>query len=646
MAFIDKLQKRLFAKGAEQYSEERFQKATPKLASQNPEDASRDEQPPWLVNIEEEARAKRRKVYTIVGILAAIILVAGGTVAGIGIYRAWYSVSSDMVHIDIDAPNNILSGEDVEYQITVRNESRVVWEDVILSVTTPPGLDLKISSPSPHSEKEEDQGMKLAWTIGKLHPNQQEEFSITGQLIGEEGTSSVLDAVLSFVPEGKTFTVSEKRGITVHIERVPIDIALETPRQASSGERLKIEIVYQNRTTADVTNARIVFVPPEGFTLDEMVPEPTDKNELYWDIEIISQQESGTIIVTGIIDGVPGEARPFTAKIGFVSPRTGEFVMQRDVQASTMIERRALAITQTHNDEQGVLQVNPGDEVKGSIVVRNTGGIGLRDVIVVTALGGSGVDGRTVRTDGFYDSRASTVRWSPASVEELAVIRPGEAVELKYSFHMLHSDQIPCRGDDDSMSLEIQTSAESPDIPVPVGTEDRVIRSGVQEIMLNSVLGLVVDAFYDDGRTVLPESSGPVPPRVGDETTFTIRTRVSNTTNQVIDGSFKIVIPEGIEWLDESYVTQGSMTYQERNREVQWNTGIIPSCAGTAVPWPEIAFQVGLTPSLAQLGAKPSLVLGSSITGKDVFTTAILRAEARSVDTGEAFPGEEGKVVR
>jgi hypothetical protein len=216
---------------------------------------------------------------------------------------------------------------------------------------------------------------------------------------------------------------------------------------------------------------------------------------------------------------------------------------------------------------------------------------------------------------------------------------------MTYRFKTLGVKNLPYTTQNDkNFAISAQTSADSPDIPTPVGAE-KIITSGIFQIVLNSILQINTSAYFDDGRTGLPASVGPQPPRVGTETIYTIRVRLGNTSADVTDGVYRVALPEGIRWVNNKFTTTGNVTYDERTREIRWTIGIIPARSGTGLPSPEFDFQVGLTPSLNQIGSKPVLCLGGAIDGTDSFSTSHLRAVSEPITT-EMVDSERSDVVR
>lgn len=640
MAFLDDLKTKMSTPGADRYSEERFKEALPKIVEQETASQISDVAPPILANVEEEARKRRKKIYSAIGIVAGVVLVAVLTFWGITAYRNAHVVDQKSIGLEITGPESVPSGENAKVSATVKNNSGVVWQNVVLEIQQPAGFALIKANPAPQSADK-----TLKWGIGRLAPKESVTFSLEGRLVGKANTAANFTANLTLTPDNAPQSKQQKKQFaTVGVDESLVQISLIAPTQAASGESVKIKIIYQNRKTSDALGVRISVAPPTGFVLKEANP-PVMGNNLEWNFPQLNQQSEGEIVFNGTIQGDPDVVRTFKATLGFVGT-DGAFLYQNDVQATTAIARRALAVTQIFNNQQDSLKVNPSDTVEAKVQVKNTGDIGLRDLIVKTNFSGVGMDPATVElVGGFYDSRTNNITWTAASVPGLKVLRAGETVEMAYRFKMLDAAKLPFTAQTDkNFAVTAQTSADSPDIPTPIGSA-KIISSGVFQILLNSVLQINLAVYYDDGRTGLPVSVGPQPPRVGAETIYAVRVRINNTSADVTDGVFRTTLPEGIRWVNNKYTTTGTVTYDERTREIRWVVGVIPARSGTGLPAPEFDFQVGLTPSLNQVGSKPVLCLGGTLEGTDSFSASRLRAVSEAVTTEMANP-ENSAVLR
>ncbi|MDP3685738.1 MAG: hypothetical protein Q8R32_02810, partial [bacterium] len=564
MGFLEDLKRRLSTPGAEAYSRDRFRASRPEYLEKQPVGSqTTDVTPPTFFDAAEAARRRRRRMLYGLGILGAILLIAGGTYGGVRWYRESRTVQAHHVRLAVNGPERVISGEDARIQVHIENGSRVPWENVTVELQIPQGFTTKTTNPLPagspgggaESAPPIATGTTLVWALGTLPSRAAEDITITGRLLGEEGTASLFNAKVTLTPGNRPGTSVEKASFgSVSLAGIPVELSIDVPRAAASGTPLTVRVIYQNRTTSDLTGARLVVETPSGFSVSSTTP-PVPGRELIWDLPPLPPQQQGEVAIAGAIEGQPETAKPFTAKVGFVTP-DGRFVAQRTVQRSLSIERAALSLTQVLNNEKDILKVNPGTEVTGSVQYRNTGTAGLREVIVKLGFEGTGLDAGAVRVEGgFFDGRQKQITWSTASSPQLRALRPGDTGELKFKFRISPPEALPFTGQTDkNFTLITQAVGDSPDIPTPPGAPKQVATDRF-EILLNTVPKIGLDAFSDDGRAGLAKSIGPLPPQVGQETTLTVRARLTNTTNDVIDATYKTVLPEGVRWVGSEYHT-------------------------------------------------------------------------------------------
>jgi hypothetical protein len=640
MSFLEDLKKRMSTQGADRYSEERFAIAKPQIVEQETASQLTDAAPPILLNVEEEARKKRKKIYIISTTIVGVVIIAAITFWGIFAYRASYVVGQNNIDIQITSPERLPSGENIAIKFTVRNKSKVTWQNTSLDVQKPIGFAVNKTEP-----KQQGTGDNLQWGIGTLRPKETVSFEVSGRLVGKANSTANFVAVATLTPQNTPETKKQKKQFaTVNVDESLIQISLIAPKQAANGEKIPIKVIYRNKKNSDVQGVRINVDPPAGFVLETSTPAITG-TKLTWDLPSIPQLSEGEIDFVGTIQGDPDVVRAFKATLGFITDGGG-FLYQNDVQSTTAMARRAITITQIFNNQQDSLKANPADTIEAKINVKNTGDIGLRDLIIKTSFTGTGLDPISVESSGgFYDSRLNTITWTASSIPGLKAMRPSDSIQLTYRFRLLPLQNLPFSSQEDkNFSVMAQTTADSPDIPSQIGT-NKIISSGIFQIMLNSVMQVAMTAYYDDGRTGLPVSVGPQPPQVGKETIYTIRAKINNSSADVVDGVYRTVLPDGIRWVGNKYSTTGTVSFDERTREVVWKIDIIPARSGTGLPGPELNFQIGLTPSMNQIDSRPVLCLGSSLDGTDTFTSARLHTTGEAVNTEVASP-DNSEVIR
>ena len=141
-----------------------------------------------------------------------------------------------------------------------------------------------------------------------------------------------------------------------------------------------------------------------------------------------------------------------------------------------------------------------------------------------------------------------------------------------------------------------------------------------------------------------------MPPKVGQETTYTVVWVVKNTSNDVKNAIVKATLPVYVKWLGVTEPASDDVTFKESSRELTWNIGNIPAGTGIfSLPPRQLSFQLSLTPSLSQLGGVVPLASAPDLSAEDTFTGTTVSASGETVNTAvKADPSAEqisGSVV-
>jgi hypothetical protein len=141
-----------------------------------------------------------------------------------------------------------------------------------------------------------------------------------------------------------------------------------------------------------------------------------------------------------------------------------------------------------------------------------------------------------------------------------------------------------------------------------------------KKIKFNSVIQLAAKVLYFTGPL---KNGGPLPPKVGSQTTYTMVWSMVNSSNSLEAGRVKAILPPYVEWLAVQAPTNEILTFTPvaaGGGEVVWDLGTVPGGTGVASPPREVAFQIGLTPSVTQAGSSPVLLSAPTLEGIDSFT--------------------------
>jgi hypothetical protein len=166
-----------------------------------------------------------------------------------------------------------------------------------------------------------------------------------------------------------------------------------------------------------------------------------------------------------------------------------------------------------------------------------------------------------------------------------------------------------------------------------IGSGEMVVKYE-SDIVVGAQIGRNVGRFGD---------SGPIPPVVGELTTYTATIVARAGVNDLSNGVVSFVLPGYVEWL-EQYDADGSVLMNPITREIEWLVGDM-----SAGEQKEMVMQLSFTPSSGQLGSTPVLLRTQEFEATDLFTETTLQIESPAVttelSTEMGYPEDNGRVV-
>jgi hypothetical protein len=153
----------------------------------------------------------------------------------------------------------------------------------------------------------------------------------------------------------------------------------------------------------------------------------------------------------------------------------------------------------------------------------------------------------------------------------------------------------------------------------------QVSASAVVTATVASSVSLVAQALHSSGPLT---NTGPIPPKVGSATTYTILWRASDPGNDVTNAVVTATLPSYVTYASQVSPAGSALTYDSSTRALTWRPGDLASGQTASV-----AFQVSLTPSSSQKGAAPALTSGAAFSGFDRYAQVPVSAQAAPVTT-------------
>ncbi|HUV81200.1 MAG TPA: hypothetical protein VMW21_01620 [Patescibacteria group bacterium] len=549
------------------------------------------------------------KKFTIFIIISALV---------VGIYGLYYYqknvYSKDVLKLEILGQEETELLQEIKYTVKYKNNGNVRLEEPELVFDYPDnalpadGTSLRV--------------VKKSEELGKvIYPGQEKTFTFTARLMGQEGEVKEARASLSYQPKNlKARYVSETSFATI-IKKIPLNFDFDLSSKIESGKELKFRLNYFSNVDYPLAGLRIIIDYPSGFEFIDSTPKSLEKTE--WDIGLLNKAEGGRIEISGKLAGEVGAEKIFRAKIG--TWQDGEFILLKEVSRGITVIKPALYITQQINNNPK-FTASPGDLLHYEVFFRNIGEEFLNDMFLLVTLNGSAFDFETVRApEGDFTPGDNSIIWDWRRVKNLQLLSPQS--EGKVEFWVELKDEWEIKNLEDK-NPEIKTI---------------IFLSQAKEEFTNKVnskLAISQKGYFNDE---IFGNSGPLPPKVGEATTYTITWQVKNYYNEVKDAKVKAVLPKNVSLTGKIFPQEqiDKITFDSQSREIVWNVGDLVVGQGTLNSAPNISFQIAFLPEESQKGQIPEVIGQAEIIGQDEWTGETLRVSSPLINT--ALP-DDGRV--
>ena len=273
--------------------------------------------------------------------------------------------------------------------------------------------------------------------------------------------------------------------------------------------------------------------------------------------------------------------------------------------------------------------VSSGQFLNYKIKYRNTTGIAIGPVFVTIKIDSKVVDISSVSAvNGFFSSSDNLITWNSSSLPALESLDAGEEGILDFSLKV--KDNLPVNSFLDK-NFTIVTTAKIDSFNVPLALNGTQLAGQSQlTAKVNSKLVLNMKGYYND--RLLP-NSGPLPPRVGQKTTYTVYWQVLNSSNDLSNVKVEAYLPSYVSWQGNIFPKDEDIKYDVSSGKVTWQIGKLSVATGFLSPVRQVAFQVGFTPSLGQVGTMATIMQTPKVAGDDNFTGAQLTATDSELKT-------------
>lgn len=556
-------------------------------------------------------------------IVVAFAVVAIGAAAAFFLFLNQAGSALDRnIELQIVGPQKIAAGEKVTFEVKFRNLNKTAIESAELIFDYPAGARPLFGDPPKGKFRE-----RVA--IGRMSSGEERSERFEGYLFGEEESTLETRATLEYRPTNSSARFGKETAHAVVIDRSPIGISIAMPDDASIGQEIEITVDYVSTADTLFRDVALDVTYPSGFEYDSADPAPAKDNNL-WRIGDISPGEHGSIHIKGVVTGDARETKHVYTRIGLFSESTATWSLYSQARDQLMLREALLAVdikAGRRSDAEYVVQA--GETASFEIKWKNNLPVIVRNALIEVEMEGQTIDWRSVRPNaGTFDGASRKVVWNAFTNPALRFLDPGTEGSVSMSVRMV--DPLPIKGFADK-NFTVKVSALMYSNTIPENFSGTDIRGrDTFSFKLGTRLSATARAYYFSNVIA---NSGPLPPRVGQETTYTVTWSLANTANDIEGVTVRAGLLPYAKWKQVVSPSNERVTFDPDTGDLIWEPGVVAAGTGITRPAREVSFQIGVVPGPNLINRPAELVSEARVSGRDAFTGLKLEAKASELNT-------------
>lgn len=504
--------------------------------------------------------------------------------------------SKEKVKLEIIGPNEATLLQEIEYLVKIRNEGDFRLDNPELLFIFPQGAIKEGKIIETTLIKSEELGIAL-------YPKEEKIFSFKVKLLGKEGEQKVAKAIFTYTPKGlKSSYQSTTESITT-LKNVPITFEFDLFSKLPAQTKFNFRINYFSNVEEPISNLVCKIEYPEGFEYLSSFPRSLDTTQ--WIIPVLNKNQGGRIEVTGQLHGEPGSARIFKASLGIL--KDGKFYLIKEISKGVELIKPTLFLRQEINNHPDYV-ASPGEWLHYVIYFKNIGDSEMSNLTIFSKLEGEAFELLSIKSEnGKFSPGDNTIVFDWRNVPELQYLPP--LAEGKVDFWVKIKENIS-EFKDPLLRHKVFVGEFREEFVTKISTKIEI----VQKIM-----------FEDE----IFGNSGPLPPKVGEATTFTVIWNIKNHYSDVDDLKVRAKLSQEVEITGKIFPEEEALkfSFDSVQREIIWMVGKVRKGTGLFDPPKTISFQISLLPKEKNRGKGATLIEEVESEGIDLWTGTIVKTK-------------------
>jgi len=409
-------------------------------------------------------------------------------------------------------------------------------------------------------------------------------------------------------------------------------LTIEAPSEVPPNQDVTLKIKAEINSERKAENMIIKVDYPLGFQFTSATPAPSLGNNVFELGTLEPGTEYQIAILGKMVDVWNGEQKVFKVWSGSQSKtEKSEIDVVFNSLLYTMLINKpfvesSIFVNGVYSKEYAI---NSGAPLSGEIRWANNLDTKVNDMEIRLKLSGNAMNRKSIKAaKGFYNSLEDTIVWDKNTDSRFAEVKPGDSGIVTFS---VASKQLYSSADGILNQPIINLYASISGKQAVASNVAKKIESNETKIVkIISDVGFANKLLYYTGPFT---NTGPIPPKVESETTYTVVWNVTNTANVVRNAKVRASLPSWVNFVGTTSPADANLTYNASTKEIVWNVGTLVRGAGLGNAGPEAAFQITFTPSLSQLDETPIVINDAVLTGHDDFANVDVRVNRSSLNT-------------
>ncbi|MDQ5954271.1 MAG: hypothetical protein QG583_199 [Patescibacteria group bacterium] len=548
------------------------------------------------------------------------------------------TVSNDNISIAIFGNAFTDGGEALPLQIEIINKNSTNLDLVDLVVEYPKG------STGDLSEETERQRVTLNTIASGAIRNE----NINVVLFGEQGSVRPIRITLEYRIEGSNSIFVKEKYYSVTINSTPMNLLLDAPEEITPNQEIVLNVVASLNTNRKLPNTLLKLDYPVGFQYSSAEPMPTLGNNV-WTLDSLAPGEEFKVSISGfMVDVFDGEEKTFHVFSGSQSKSDKSIVdvVYNSIAHTVLIQKpfidAKLYINSVYSKEYAA---SSKSIIRGQLKWTNNLDTKVNDLSIRIKISGNAPNLKSIDSqDGFYNSADDMIIWDKNSIEDFAEIEAGENGSVLFNLSPI------------SLFSASSGLLKDPIVVIDVSVTGKqalqgnllkeLFNSESKKIKIISDVAFNTKALHFSGPIT---NTGPIPPKVEQETTYTVVWSITNTSNNISKAEIKSSLPSWSKFMGVISPESADVTYNSATKEIVWKAGSVAPGTGITGPTKEVAFQIAFSPSFSQLNSVPILINTASFKAHDDFAGVDIRQDKSFLNTSltgdSAFPKNGARVV-